>query len=103
MDQLLSDLRQKRDGVENLRAQVAETRGIIQKKMMLALSETDATTVGLRAADVQQVVLLSEGSGLFSGQSYAQARLSSLEQIQRQIFDFFVTTALARAELPEQP
>jgi hypothetical protein len=103
MDQLLSDLQRKRDEVENLRAQVTETRAAIQNKMMLALSDTDAPSIGLRAADVEQVVLLSESSGLFAEQPYASARPSSLEQIQRQIFDFFVTTALARAQRPEQP
>lgn len=103
MDQLLSDLQKKRDAVENLRAQVTETRAVIQKKMMLALSDTDASSIGLGAADVQQVVLLSESSGLFAEQPYTPTRLSSLEQIQRQIFDFFVTTALARVQRPERP
>jgi len=103
MDQLLSDLQKKRDGVENLRAQVTETRAVIREKMMLALSDTDASSIGLRAADIDQVVLLSESSGLFSEQPYAPARLSSLEQIQRQVFDFFVTTAMARAQRSEQP
>jgi hypothetical protein len=103
MDQLLSDLQKKRDAVENLRAQVTETRAVIREKMMLALSDTDASSIGLRAADIDQVVLLSESSGLLPEQSYAPARLSSLGQIQRQVFDFFVTTALARAQRSEQP
>jgi hypothetical protein len=103
MGQLLSDLQRKRDEVENLRAQVTESRAVIQKKMMLALSDTHASSIGLRAPDVEQVVLLSESSGLLADRPYVTARLSSLGQIQRQIFDFFVTSALARAQRPEQP
>ncbi|MCX5800939.1 MAG: hypothetical protein NTX17_06085 [Candidatus Eisenbacteria bacterium] len=103
MDQLLSDLQKQRNAVENLRAQVTETRAVIQEKMMLALSDTDASSIGLGAADVEQIVLLSESSGLFAGRQYVPARLSSLEQVQRRIFDFFVTTALARVQSPEQP
>jgi len=103
MGQLLSDLQKKRDEVENLRAQVTETRAVIHKKMMLALSDTDAPSMGLRAPDVEQVVLLSESSGLLAEQAYVPARISSLGQIQRQIFDFFVTSALARAQRPEKP
>ena len=103
MDQLLSDLQKKREAVENLRSQVSETRSIIQRKMMTALSNTDASSIGLRAADVEQVVLLAENAGFFAEQSRPAARLSSLDQIQRQVFDFFVTTALARVQRPEQP
>ncbi|UCF78313.1 MAG: hypothetical protein JSW03_09445 [Candidatus Eiseniibacteriota bacterium] len=103
MDQLLSQLKQKQQSVENLRAQVTETRASIQKDMMVALSSTDASDMGLRAPDVAQVVLLSEEQGFFVDRRYASAQLSSLEHVQHRILEFFVTTALARADRPSQP
>ncbi len=103
MDQLLSELKNKQQSVENLRAQVTETRAAIQKDMMVALSSAEASNMGLRAPDVEQVVLLSEDYGFFADRRYASTQLSSLEHFQRRILDFFVTSALARASQPSKP
>jgi hypothetical protein len=103
MDQLLSELKHKRQEVENLRAQVTETQATIQKDMMVALSSTEASSMGLRAPDVEQVVLLSEEYGFLTDRRYASTQLSSLEHFQQRVLEFFVSTALARANQPPTP
>ena len=103
VDQLLSELQKERQTVENLRAQVAERKALIQRQMMVAMADTEASDLGLRTPDVEQVVLLAESSGLLAEQPIVSAQLSSLEHIQTRILDFFVTSALARASRPNEP
>jgi len=102
-DQLLSELQKQRDKVENLRAQVSERKALIQRQTTLAMAETEASDLGLRTPDVEQVVLLAEDQGLFAEQPIVTARLSALDQVQSRILDFFVTSALARASRPNEP
>ena len=102
-DQLLSEVQKQRDTVENLRSQVSERKALIQRQMTLAMADTEASDLGLRTPDVEQVVLLAEGSGLFSERPIVTAQLSALDQIQTRILDFFVTSALARASRPNEP
>ncbi|MBN1504234.1 MAG: hypothetical protein JW952_04140 [Candidatus Eisenbacteria bacterium] len=102
-DQLLSELQKRRDTVENLRAQVLEKKGLIQRQLALAMASTEASDLGLRTPDVEQVVLLAEDQGLFSEQPIVTARLSALENVQSRILNFFVTSALARASRPNEP
>ncbi|MFH0777338.1 MAG: hypothetical protein V2A71_01775 [Candidatus Eisenbacteria bacterium] len=103
VDRLLSELQEKRQRVENLRAQVAEARSDMQKKMMFALSSTEVLEVGLKTPQLEQVVLLAEGSVSLGEEAYASAQISTVDQIQRRILEFFVATALARANNPDQP
>ena len=102
-DQLLSEVQKQRDTVENLRSQVSERKALIQRQMTLAMADTEASDLGLRTPDVEQVVLLAEGAGLFSERPIVTAQLSALDQIQTRILDFFVTSALARASRPNEP
>ena len=102
-DQLLSELQKKRDTVENLRAQVSERKALIQRQMNLAMANTEASELGLRTPDVEQVVLLAEEQGLFAERPIVTAQLSALENVQTRILDFFVTSALARASRPNEP
>jgi hypothetical protein len=103
VDQLLSEQQKRRQTVENLRSQVAERRALIRRQMTLAMADTEASDLGLRTPDVEQVVLLAESSGLFAEQPAVTAQLSSMEHIQARILDFFVSSAMARASRPNEP